>query len=282
MSSITPPEPEIEQAEADLEAAVSADHTPAPEETEQPAESAIPQTDVAATSVTSIEDVHPKMALKGTIRSAELQGAIVEIEGLEKPGLLHISQLSEEPVKNVTDVVKKGDSVTVFVLAVDKKSGRLDLTLIQPPDMTWNEIKVGERVQGTVERIEKYGVFINIGAERAAMIHVSELANGYVNDPSDVVKIGDSVEAKVINVNKRKKQIDLSIRALEAEDMAIEIEEEEEPEAAITAMELALRKAMGDDGRLSRREREKKRDKRKKTRSQDDIIERTLRWNQNG
>jgi small subunit ribosomal protein S1 len=263
MSSVTPPEPVNEQAEVVPTEAVSPDNAPAPQEQlNNPA--------------TSLSDLQPKMELQGIVKSTELQGAIVDI-GLEKHGLLHISQLSEEPVKNVTDVVKKGDQVTVFVLAVDKTTGRLDLSLIRPLDVTVNEIKVGERVEGTVERIERYGVFVNVGAERPGMIHVSELATGYVNDPSEVVKIGDTVEAKVIGVNKRKKQIDLSIRALEAEEMVAEVEEEDQGEY-ITAMELALRKAMNteDDNRRG----SKKRDKKRKTREQEDIIERTLRWNQ--
>jgi ribosomal protein S1 len=227
-----------------------------------------------------IADLRPKMKLTGKVKRVELQGAIIDV-GMDKDGLLHISQLSTETVKNVTDVVNLGDEITVYVLAVDSKSGRLDLTMVPPPDLTWNEVKVNQVYQGTVERIESYGVFVNIGAERPGLIHISELARGYVSDPHEVVKVGDTIEAKVIGINKRKKQIDLSVRALEAEEAVVE--EEGEPEVFMTAMEVALRRALeGAEGGSTalRKSSNKRRDKKKPTNQQDDIIARTLRLHQ--
>jgi len=233
----------------------------------------------APASDVNFDDIKVKMALKGTVKRTELQGAIIDL-GLEKDGLLHISQLSTEVVKNVTDVIKEGDEIEVYVLAVDKETKRVDLTLIQMPDVTWDEVKVGSTHTGTVERIEKYGVFVNIGAERPGLIHVSQLAQDYVKDPEDIVKVGDEIEAKVIGVNKRKKLIDLSVRALEEAENQVDVVDEEEEEFA-TAMEIALRKAMNDDGEFVKKGKgNKKRNKRKSRREQDDIIERTLRFNQ--
>ena len=90
-------------------------------------------------------------------------------------------------------------------------------------------------------RIENFGVFVDVGAERPGMVHVSELASGFVQSPSDVVSIGDEVETRVLKINKRKRQIDLTMRPVEptVEDVFDE-EEEEVP----TAMEIALRRAM--------------------------------------
>src|SRR5688572_25157950 len=165
---------------------------------------------------TTIAELKPKMKLEGKISDIKLYGAFVDL-GLERPGLLHISQLSaKKRVGNVSDVINVGDAVTVYVLDVDASKGRINLTLVQPPAMTWDEVKVGTVVKGKVTRIEKFGVFVDIGAERPAMVHVSELANDYVSSPEDVVKVGEEVEARVINIDKKKKQIDLSIRALEA------------------------------------------------------------------
>src|SRR5690349_929053 len=79
-------------------------------------------------------DLKPKMKVQGKVKRVELQGAIIDV-GLEHDGLLHISQLSTETVKNVTDVVKEGDDVTAYILAVDAKKGRLDLTLIPMPEV---------------------------------------------------------------------------------------------------------------------------------------------------
>jgi predicted RNA-binding protein with RPS1 domain len=128
--------------------------------------------------------------------------------------------------------------------------------------------------RGTVERIEDFGIFVNFGAERPGMVHVSEMADGYVKSPSDVVSRGDDVEVRVLKVNRKKRQIDLSMKtAVE------EIEDVLEPTDNIpTAMEIALRRAQQQ---AQQDETETRRTK-KKTREQDkldDIISRTLKSN---
>jgi small subunit ribosomal protein S1 len=80
-------------------------------------------------------------------------------------------------------------------------------------------------IKGQVIRLEKFGAFVEIGAERPGLIHISEMAHGYVRQPSDVVNEGDEIEAQVIDVNRKKKQIKLSIKALQPEP----VKEEELP-----------------------------------------------------
>lgn len=256
-------------------------NTAAPEAADSPPKEAVVTN--APASEGSDLDIKPKMELKGVVKRIELQGAIIDV-GLPKDGLLHISQLRAEPVKNVADVLKEGEEITVYVLAYDKRSGRLDLTMIKPADVTWNEVKVGQDYTGIVERIESYGVFVNIGAERPGMIHVSELAKGYVSDPREVVKLGDTIEARVIGVNKRKKQIDLSVKALD-NVQTTHITEEAEDEPFVTAMELALRKALegsGADLKSSKPQKgDRRRDKKKMHHAErEEIIARTLRMHQ--
>jgi ribosomal protein S1 len=225
-------------------------------------------------SAKSIADLKPKLELQGKIVKTELYGAFVDL-GLDRHGLLHISQLSDKRVNNVTDVVKEGDTVTVYVLDVDKKQGRVSLTLIRPPAYTWDELKVGAVVNGTVVRVESYGAFIDIGAERPGMVHVSELSDEYVSSAESVVKPGQEVQAKVIGIDRRKKQIDLSIKALEAE--ATRYEEEDEPGEELTAMAMALRKAMGGalPAKSAKEEKRRKKDKARDS-QQDEILTRTL------
>ncbi len=213
---------------------------------------------------TSIDDIHPKMELKGVVKKIDLYGALVDI-GIGRLGLLHISQLSHDHVKNVSDVLHEGQEITVWVQDVDRQKGRIGLTMIKPPALDWKEIAVNNVYRGTVVRLEKFGAFVDIGAERPGLVHVSELASGYVSSPSDVVSEGDEIEVKVINVDRRKKQIDLSVRALE--QAATRAADDEEDEELPTAMELALRQALESSGiamplRQSKNKRRAKKNKR--------------------
>jgi len=232
---------------------------------------------------TSINDLQPKMELTGTVKKVELFGAFVDV-GVGHDGLLHISQLSTEHVRNVTDVVKEGDTVNVWVMAVDREKGRFNLTMIRPPEHTWDDIKPNDVLTGKVTRVERFGAFVDIGAERPGRIHVSELSTEYVKNPEDVVKVGDEVKVKVLTVNPRKRQIDLSIKALD-DSTVIERIEDDEPEGDIpTAMELALRRAMeGTDMEDSLRPKSKGKRNKKRDRysRQDDILTRTLQHRKN-
>jgi ribosomal protein S1 len=245
-------------------------------------------TETTTQKPSSIAELETGMELQGTVKRIELFGAFVDI-GVGHDGLLHISQLGRPNVRNVEDVVKPGETITVYVLRVEPDTGRIALSLVKPPAMPWDDLKEGSTVKGTVVRMEKFGVFVDIGAERPGMIHVSELASGYVNSPSDVVKVGDEVTALVIKVNKKKRRIDLSLKALEqAEIAAAKAEalaaEPEQDEYQPTAMELALRRAMEANGetyeppKAAPRKRDRKADKRERQRDQmEDIFERTLR-----
>ena len=231
----------------------------------------------------SVDELESGMALKGKVKRIELFGAFVDV-GVGHDGLLHISQLGRPNVRNVEDVVKAGEEVTVYVLRVEKDTGRIALSLEQPPAVSWDNIQEGGVVTGKVVRLEKFGVFVDIGAERPGMIHVSELASGYVNSPSDVVKVGDEVQAKIIKVNRKKHRIDLSLKAME-EPVVVEQDPDEPEVEQPTAMELALRRAMEANGETyepapknSRSKRERRGNKREQQRDQmEDIFERTLR-----
>ena len=167
--------------------------------------------------VVSSETLETKTKMNGKILKTTLAGALVDI-GQSLPGVLHISQISETPVNKVEDVLKEGQEVTVWVKRVRKD--RIELTMIEPLMYEWKELKPDMVVKGKVTRLETYGAFVDFGAERPGLIHVSELAHGYVKTAGDVVKAGDEVEAKVLEVDRRKRQIRLSIKALQ--ELAVE------------------------------------------------------------
>jgi small subunit ribosomal protein S1 len=210
-----------------------------------------------------IDDIKRKMFFTGKVVKTTLAGAIVDI-GLEIPGVIHISQLQKDPVKRVEDVVQVGQSVDVWVRRVFPKKNRIELTMIKPLDLEWGEIEKDMVVKGKVTRLEKFGVFVDIGAERPGLVHISELTHDYIRTPNEVVKEGEEVEVKVLEVNRQKKQIKLSMKALEEKPEKIvkviqtKIDKKEKEttgaqpqqaeavkEAPIpTAMEMALREAM--------------------------------------
>lgn len=221
----------------------------------------------------SIDELEPRMALRGKVKRLELYGAFIDI-GVGKDALLHISQLNQTNVRNVEDVLSVDEEIAVYVLRVDKGEGRIALSMTMPPEMTWDELKAGDTVSGTVVRIENFGVFVDIGAERPGMVHVSELASGYVQSPSDVVSVGDKVEARILKINKRKRQIDLTMRPVEPEVEAV-LEEEEED--VPTAMEVALRRAMAAQSEETPEQAARAKARKKNREQQEDIIARTLR-----
>jgi small subunit ribosomal protein S1 len=173
------------------------------------------------TEATPTKVLGPKTKLSGTISKITLAGALVDV-GQELPGVLHISQIQKEPINKVEDVLKPGQRVETWVRRV--KKDRIELTMIEPLGMEWGEIQPEMVVKGKVVRLESYGAFVDFGAERPGMVHVSELTRGYVKTPGEVVKEGDEIEAMVLEVNRKKKQIRLSMKALMPE-----VVEEEKP-----------------------------------------------------
>lgn len=196
----------------------------------------------------SIDEIKAKDEFTGTVVKIMLAGAAVDI-GVGVPGFIHISQLQSEKVNRVEDVLEEGQTIEVWVKRVYPKKDRIELTMIEPLELEWREIKEGMVVKGKIERLEKYGAFVEIGAERPGLVHISELAHGYIRTPNDAVSEGDEVEVKVLSVNRRKKQIKLSMKALmeDPEKMVQEAKkmvEEENNQPVPTAMEMAIRSAM--------------------------------------
>jgi small subunit ribosomal protein S1 len=216
---------------------------------------AIPETAPAS----ELSEIKRKTHYTGTVIKTTLAGAVIDI-GMDTPGVVHISQLQSEAVNRVEDVVKPGQQVDVWVHRVVPKKNRIELTMIKPLDLEWRDIQPDMVVKGKVTRLEKFGAFVDIGAERPGLVHISELTQDYIKTVGDVVKEGDEVEVKVLSVDKRKRQIKLSMKALEeplvkpvrekdsrparSSEPAPAAESEAKDEPSPTAMEVALREAM--------------------------------------
>lgn len=201
-------------------------------------------------SASTTTELKPKMKFTGKVLKTSLAGAVIDI-GVGKPAVIHVSQLVApvgQPIKSVKDVLQDGQEIEVWVRKV--KEDRIELTMIKPLDLDWHEIKKDMVVKGTVVRVETFGAFLEIGAERPGLIHISELAHGYVRTPGDVVKEGDELEAQVIDVNKKKKQIKLSLKALQPEPVKEEFERPAS-EKSREGCKKDTRRKKGDEGHMS-------------------------------
>lgn len=226
----------------------------------------------------SLDDLEPKTRFEGTIKQIGLHGAVVDI-GLPYEGLLHISQLTASgEVDAVSEAVEVGDEVTVWVTEVQPEQKRVSLTMVQPPDVTWEEIREGRVYTGTVTRIEQYGAFVDIGAERPGLLHVREMSTGYVEHPSKLMSVGDKVDVRVRKVDRQRQRIDLTRQGLEEEPAQEpepeETADEEEPSSQ-TAMEIAMERARADRQQGEGERRRLKKRKREDA-EQEEILERTL------
>ena len=234
------------------------------------------------------QEIKAKERYTGTVLKTTLQGALVDI-GSEIPAFIHISQAVKDgdpkkQINSIEEVLEKGQKLDFWVKRV--RNDRIELTMKEPLAMEWREVKPGMTVKGQVVRLETFGAFVEIGAERPGLIHISELSHSYVRTPGEVVREGDEVEAKVLEVNRRKKQIKLSIKALQELPETLQPQpkggqqkqQQEEPkEPDLTAMEIAMREAMKKAEQTEEESSQKKSRKNKGlTSEQEDLLSRTL------
>ena len=179
------------------------------------------------------------MRLKGTVSSIVDFGAFVDLGGID--GLVHISELSWNHVNHPSEVVKVGQEVEVEVLDVDLNRERISLGLKQTQPDPWIKLveayPVGTIVDGTVTKIVPFGAFVQLGEATEGLVHISEMAPRHIETPAQVVKVGDTVKVKVMEINPERRRISLSMKAAAAE-LGIDIEVDE----SIVAEERPARK----------------------------------------
>jgi small subunit ribosomal protein S1 len=213
------------------------------------------------------------MKLTGKVTNVTDFGAFVDI-GVGRDGLVHISEMRRQGGDQGSGTTDVGDEVTVWIKDLDRKRNRISLTMREPAQRTLKDLKPGMAVEGKVTRLAPYGAFVDIGLRRDGMVHVTEMAQGYVRDPADILTVGDVVQVKVLEIDRKKRRIALSMK-----DLSVESEtEEKEEEALPTTMELAFRQAMAQQEN-ERQLAEKSQDTRRPVsgNEQDDILTRTLR-----
>ena len=176
----------------------------------------------------------------GKVKSMTAYGAFVDLGGVD--GMVHASELSWKRVKSPADVVAIGDEVTVTVKSVDKEKKRISLTYKTEENNPWNIFKtnyaVGDIVAVKIVSMMPFGAFAEIVDGVDGLIHISQIAMTKIAKPADVLEIGQTVDAKIVEVDDEKKKVSLSIRALLEEAQAL-AEAMPEDEAAVEAVEEA-------------------------------------------
>lgn len=170
---------------------------------------------------------------KGVVTSIADFGAFVDVGGVD--GLVHISELSWNHVKHPSEVVTVNQEVDVEILDIDYEKQRLSLGLKQTQKDPWLErikkYSVKDIVKGKVTRIVKFGLFVQIEEDLEGLVHISELSQEPVKRPSDIAKIGDELEVRIIDIDFDKRRMAFSIKQVENPEEAEE-EEEKEPKKA--------------------------------------------------
>jgi len=154
--------------------------------------------------------------LEGTVSRITSFGAFVDIGGVD--GLVHISEMAWHRVESPQEVVQEGDKVQVKVLKVDPSQEKVSLSLKATQPSPWQkaaeEIKAGDTVKGVVKRLAPFGAFVEVKPGVEGLIHISQIANKRIGTPQEVLKEGQEVEAKVLDVNPEEERMSLSIREL--------------------------------------------------------------------
>ncbi len=209
---------------------------------------------------TVTERVHKGDRFNGTVTNLTDFGAFVELEpGIE--GLVHVGDISWTRIKKPRDVLKKGQELEVVVLDVDLEKKRISLGCKQLHD-PWSDADKkylpGQDIQVKVVRLADFGAFVEVEEGVEALIHISQLSRKRVDKPADVLKEGDEVTARVLEVNPEQRRMRLSLSALEPEP---------EPAPVVEREERPARRSEQRSERQERGERPERRDRKAKSRA---------------
>ncbi|HEY2414427.1 MAG TPA: S1 RNA-binding domain-containing protein [Pirellulaceae bacterium] len=191
-------------------------------------------------------ELQPGEMREGTVRKIHDFGAFVDLGGVD--GLIHISQLAWDRVKHPSEVVQEGQKVRVRIERIDEETGKISLSLKNPEEHPWANIEqrfpAGSTVTGPVSRIAQFGAFVKLAPGVEGLIHISELAHHKVFKVENVVKEGQEVECKVLDVDPEAQRMSLSLKAALAKPEKA-AGGEDKPEAEEPRRELAVPKRSG-------------------------------------
>ena len=165
-----------------------------------------------------LDSVEVGQVVKGEVKNIADFGAFIDLGGID--GLLHITDMSWGRISHPSEMLAIGDDVEVKILDIDAVKDKVSLGLKQKTENPWTSVEekypIGSKIKGQVVNIMSYGAFVKLETGIEGLVHISEMSwTRRINHPSDVVAIGDSVEAVVLNINKDKEEISLSLKQVE-------------------------------------------------------------------
>ncbi|MFQ5735437.1 MAG: 30S ribosomal protein S1 [Thermodesulfobacteriota bacterium] len=166
---------------------------------------------------TTLETIEEGALVEGYVKNITDYGAFIDLGGID--GLVHLTDLSWGKVTHPTQILNIGDKITVKILKYNKEDGKISLGLKQTKEDPWLTVSekypVGSRVQGNVVNITDYGAFVELEAGLEGLIHISEMSWTKLKHPSQKLKVGDSVEVMVLDINAQAKRISLGLKQVE-------------------------------------------------------------------
>jgi small subunit ribosomal protein S1 len=167
--------------------------------------------------------LEPGQVVEGKISNIVDFGAFVDLDGID--GLIHISELSWSHVNHPTEVVAIGDTVRIKVLDIDRDRQRISLGLKQTQEDPWQRVisthRSGDVLEGTVTKVVAFGAFVEILPGVEGLVHISELADHHVENPSEVVEPGSKLNVKILEIDEERRRLSLSIKRVEGQNMAM-------------------------------------------------------------
>ncbi len=155
--------------------------------------------------------------IEGEVKRINTFGAFVDVNGVD--GLLHISEISWGRIEKVSDVINIGDRIQAKIIGIDVENQKLSLSMKVLQHDPWSDVEekypVGAVVLGKVVRFAEFGAFIELEPSVDALVHISQISHKRVNDIRDFLEIGQEVKAKIVEINKQNKRIELSIKVIE-------------------------------------------------------------------
>ncbi len=179
--------------------------------------------------------------LEGTVSGITPFGIFVNAQGLE--GLVHLSELSWDKVEDIGAIYSVGDKVSVMVIGLSDGGKRVAYSVKRLQADPWSQaiakFKVGDIVDGEVQKVVPYGAFVRIGEGLNGLIHISELSDKLVKNPEDIVKAGQAVKVKILSISSTERHLGLSLKATDSKN--VELNEEELSSAVDAAIDAEIK-----------------------------------------